>query len=231
MLDMNGVGSVDNSVARTGGRSPTVPEGRQIAMRILVADDHDLVRETIAAFLVAEGFQEVQVASTLDQAVAIVDETGSFDLVLIDFDMPGMNGLDGLRKMMAANDGRPVALMSGTTSSEVAEQALALGAAGFVPKTMGSRSMVAAVRFMASGEVFAPVSFLKQERERKDTMLSQRELDVLRGICAGKSNKEIARDLDLQEVTVKLHVKTMSRKLNAKNRTHAAMIAKNLKLV
>ena len=60
-----------------------------------------------------------------------------------------------------------------------------------------------------------------------DAQLSQRERQVLRGICEGKSNKEIARDLDLQEVTVKLHVKTLSRKLGAKNRTHAAMIARN----
>ena len=200
-------------------------------MRILVADDHDLVRETIAAFLIAEGFEEVQMASTLDEALSLADRTGSFDLVLIDYDMPGMNGLAGLERMMAANDGRPVALMSGTTSGEVAEQALALGAAGFVPKTMASRSMVAAVRFMSSGEVFAPFEFIRQSKDQKDNLLSQRELDVLRGVCAGKSNKEIARDLDLQEVTIKLHVKTMSRKLNAKNRTHAAMIARNLKLV
>jgi DNA-binding NarL/FixJ family response regulator len=62
-------------------------------------------------------------------------------------------------------------------------------------------------------------------------LLSSREADVLRGICEGKSNKEIARDHDLQEVTVKLHVKTMGRKLGAKNRTHAAMIARDRKLV
>lgn len=200
-------------------------------MRILVADDHDLVRETVAAFLEGEGFHEVRQAATLQEAVDLARSSGSFDLVLVDFDMPGMNGLDGLQQMMAANDGRPVALMSGAATPATAEKALAMGAAGYVPKTLGSRSMVAAARFMVAGEIFAPMSMLKREAPRNDAQLSPRELDVLRGICEGKSNKEIAREHDLQEVTVKLHVKTMSRKLGAKNRTHAAMIARDRKLV
>lgn len=199
-------------------------------MRVLIADDHDLVREALASFLQGEGVVEVQTVPTLDDAIRAADESGSFDLVLLDYNMPGMNGLEGLDRMIAANDRRPVAIISGTASRSLAEQAIRAGAAGFVPKTMSSRSMVSAVRFMAAGEVYAPFNFMKSA-EAGSGNLSQRETEVLRGLCEGKSNKEIARVLDLQEVTIKLHVKTLSRKLNAKNRTHAAMIAREQNLI
>ncbi len=195
--------------------------------RILVADDHDLVRETLAAYLQTEGFAEVRLASNVAEAMALVARA-PFDLILVDYDMPGMEGLTGLARLIAANRPSSVALMSGAISSDAAAAALEMGAAGFVPKTLGSRNMVAAVKAMIGGEVFAPISMIPKGNEG---LLSSREVDVLRGICAGKSNKEIARDYGLQEVTVKLHVKTMSRKLNAKNRTHAAMIARDRKLL
>ena len=96
---------------------------------------------------------------------------------------------------------------------------------------MAARSLINAVRFMAAGETFVPVAFMTQEEPGVESNplakgLSGRELEVLGGLCRGLANKEIARELDLQEVTIKLHVKTLCRKLDAKNRTHAAMIAK-----
>ena len=200
------------------------------SMRVLIADAHDLVREAIAAFLKSEGVIELVTVPTLDDAIRATDEGGSFDLVLFDYNMPGMNGLDGLTRMIEANDRRPVALVSGNASRAVAEQAIRAGAAGFVPKTMSSRSLVTAVKFMAAGEIYAPFNFMQQSDTAAGN-LSQRETDVLRALCEGKSNKEIARDLDLQEVTIKLHVKTLSRKLSAKNRTHAAMLAREMNLI
>jgi DNA-binding NarL/FixJ family response regulator len=95
---------------------------------------------------------------------------------------------------------------------------------------MAPKTLIAALRFMAAGEVYAPMTMLTERESPVATLsgaqLTERETDVLRLLCRGLANKEIARELDLQEVTVKLHVKTLYRKIDARNRTHAAMIAK-----
>ena len=200
-------------------------------MKILLADDHDLVREAIAAFLVNEGEAEVVMSGSLPEAINEVKQKGPFDLVLLDYNMPGMNGLDGLRKMISISEERPVALLSGTTTRALAEEAISEGAAGFVPKTLASKSMISAARFMASGEIYAPFNLMQKREEQTSDLLSKRELDVLQGICRGQANKEIARDFNIHEATVKLHAKTLCRKLGARNRTHAAMIARDRNLV
>jgi two-component system, NarL family, nitrate/nitrite response regulator NarL len=201
-------------------------------MRILLADDHDLVREAIAAFLKANGLPDVFITPSLEGARAEL-QAAQYDLLLLDYSMPGMNGLESLGLLRAEHPKLPVAILSGSASRELAEAALRAGAIGFVPKTLPAQGMVAAIKAMVGGATFVPQDLLVAETPQGDGMLSltRRETDVLRGLCAGKSNKEIARDLDLQEVTVKLHVKTLSRKLGARNRTHAAMIARDEGLI
>lgn len=200
-------------------------------MRILLADDHDLVLEAIAAFLTSEGGASVAVANSLPEALNVLKIKGPFDLIMLDYNMPGMNGLEGLQKMIADSDKCPVALLSGTATRVLADAAIAAGAAGFVPKTLSSKSMVSAANFMAAGEIYAPFSFMQRRSEESSDLLTDRERDVLHGICQGLSNKEIARDHDLHEATIKLHAQTLCRKLGARNRTHAAMIARDRNLV
>lgn len=200
-------------------------------MRILIADDHDLVREALGSLIEKDGEFEVSHADDFDKAAVKIADSGPYDLVLLDYGMPGMNGLDGLNRAMTMNDGKPVALMSGTAPRAVAEEALATGAAGFLPKTMAARSLLSAIRFMTMGEQFAPVQFMTAAIEEPASPLArqmtEREMQMLGSLCRGLSNKEIARELDLQEVTVKLHVKTACRKLGARNRTQAAMMARD----
>ena len=199
-------------------------------MKILIADDHDLVRETLAAFLSREQDFRIEQAGDLHEAIEKINAQSRFHLVLLDYSMPGMNGLEGLARAKEANEPWPVALMSGTAPRATAQEALDAGAIGFLPKTMAASSMINAIRFMAAGETFVPVKFMTTDEPEETNELakglSPRELQVLDGLCRGLANKEIARELDLQEVTIKLHVKTLCRKLDAKNRTHAAMIAK-----
>ncbi|AHD09228.1 response regulator transcription factor [Phaeobacter gallaeciensis] len=199
-------------------------------MRILLADDHDMVRETISAYLKSEGGAAVTSTIDLPGALSEIEENGPYDLVLLDYNMPGMQGLTGLGTALKANGGKGVAIISGSAPSRTAQEALDAGAIGFIPKTMGAQSLLNAVRFMSAGEIYVPVELMRKEAEAPAhplaDKLSPREIEVLDGLCRGLSNKEIARELELQEVTIKLHVRTLCRKLEAKNRTQAALTAK-----
>ena len=199
-------------------------------MKVLIADDHDLLRDTLVMFLEGQDGMETSSAGTLEDAAKIIEAEDHFDLVLLDYNMPGMNGLEGLRKVLAMDGCERVALISGEASKQIAEDALEAGAAGFVPKSLPAKSLVNAVKFMAMGEQYAPLDFMTAEEEAPKNALADkltsRELQVLEGLTQGKSNKEIARDLDITEPTVKLHVKTLYRKVGASNRTQAALIAR-----
>ena len=131
-------------------------------MRILLADDHDMVRETISAYLQSVGGAEVTSTVNLPDALDQIHKFGPFDLVLLDYNMPGMFGLDGLMQALEGNDGKGVAILSGSAPSYTAKQALDAGAIGYLPKTMGAKSLLEAVRSMCTGEVFVPDELTQQ---------------------------------------------------------------------
>ena len=201
--------------------------------RILVADDHELLRDTLVCYLKSEAAFEVDAVGDYPAAAAAVSGSRDYDLILLDFNMPGMSGLESLTELMEMGGGQRVALISGAAGKAVATQALAAGAAGFLPKTLPARSLVDAVRQMTRDEQFVPPTFRALDVRPMEPdvpmfgQLSQREKQAWQGLALGKSNKEIARDLDVAETTVKLHVKTLYRKLGVANRTQAALLAKD----
>lgn len=209
------------------------PQRKQVAgmKKILLADDHTLVREMIAEFLFSKAGFRVEQAGSLHDALKLNAERGPFNLILLDYTMPGMDALSGLTRMCALS-GCPVAILSGTAPPDIARRALRAGAAGFLPKTLDTQDFVVAIHRMLAGETYLPTNFSGETPSVTAAIsLTPREQDVLRRVAEGKLNKEIARDLDIQEVTVKLHVKTLSRKLGASNRTHAAMLGRDMGLV
>lgn len=201
-------------------------------LRVLFADDHELLRDTLVLYLRQEEDMDVTPASNLEEAAQCWRQNGPFDLVLLDLRMPGMEGLNGLK--LAIAEGVRVALISGLSVRQKTEEVSELGAAGFLSKSMPAQSLANAIRFMAMGEKFVSVDLLGErsavELHPMAQLLSRRELQVLEHVCIGRSDKEIARELGIQTPTVKLHMKMMFRKLGVQNRTQAAMAAKDADL-
>lgn len=205
-------------------------------MRILLADDHDLVRDSLALLL--QGLDtdvEVLHAATLPEAVKKAAEA-PFDLVLLDINMPGMNRVAGVEAMRRALPQVPIVVVSGQITPDTVMDALKAGAAGFIPKTMAGKAMLNAIRLVLSGERYIPRLVLEGAAapaegsahpvgEGGTAALSRREREVLALLASGLSNKEIARRLQVETVTVAVHLSSVYRKLGAANRTQAVRIA------
>lgn len=209
-------------------------------MNILIADDHDLVGEMLKMTLERQAGTKVLTVRTFDDAFRAAGTRRSgdpipYDIILLDVRMPGMNGLSGLRRMRELVGKVPVAIMSGMLTPAEARQVMHEGAAGFVPKTLPVDELVEAVRKMANGERFVPRFLMVSEdnaavARRDDSAigfdgLTPREADVLKELVQGWTNKQIAQNLGVSEVTVKTHLIGLFRKIGAKNRADAVRIA------
>ena len=203
-------------------------------IRILVADDHEMILDIARMYLDQQGDMSVVTVMDLDAALVAFREEGPFDIVLLDYQMPGMDGLEGLQKMVALAGDRPVAIITGNPTRNLMKQALDAGAAGIISKSLPIRSLANSIRFIHSGETYMPLHLMQDEPNKKavDTgPLSGREMTVLGHLGEGRKNKEIAMTLGLSEGTVKMHVMSICKKLEATNRTHAVVIARDMGLL
>ncbi len=196
--------------------------------RIVIADDHPLYREALAtAFGRTADIEASASVDDLEQALTALGK-GPVDLVLLDLDMPGMSGSAGR-----------VAVISGSVGSAKIRDSLAAGACGYVPKTFTPDMILAAVRLMLSGAIYVPPDALTDSVEAApggraggaSGTLTPRELEVLRLLTTGAANKEIARQIGVAEVTVKLHTRRILEKLGVRNRAAAAAVAVRTGLV
>ena len=212
-------------------------------IRILVVDDHTLFRRGLTALLQRDPqFEVVGDAGDAGQAQRRAEELQP-DLILLDNHLPGVNGVDALPALLAAAPGVRILMLTVSEDENDLAAALRGGACGYLLKTIEGDVLSVAIRRAMHGESViaeemtgklvaafrgaaapAPATAPAQAVSKVDT-LSQRELDILRGIASGQANKEIARALGIAETTVKIHVQHILRKLDVSSRVHAAVIA------
>lgn len=206
-------------------------------MRILIADDHPLYREA-AATQIGRLYPQAKVdeVSSLDEAFVVAQgNTSPYDLFLVDFHMPGMS-IEAIRRLVSTFPRTPLAVISGTADTDDVRSAIEAGARGFVPKTSTADQIASAIRMLLAGGTSVPAEVLNAKTSGEGgagaeagppwvALLSPRELQVLKGVARGISNKQIGRELNLAEVTVKLHLRAVFRKTGVHSRAEAAVLA------
>ena len=204
-------------------------------MKILVIDDHALFREGLRHVLNEfEAQVSVLDASDYDRALQHVSANPDLDLVLLDLNMPGKDGFIILNIFAKTYPAMPVVIISASSQRSDIQRALDSGAVGYIPKDTTSAVMLNALHLVLSGGIYVPSDMrLKSQRYQSDDRvpaLTPRQLQVLKQIAQGNSNKVIASELELSEATVKMHVTSIMKSLGVSNRTQAAMAAEKLRL-
>lgn len=212
--------------------------------RILVADDHPLYRNAMRN-VVSDAFDDVEVLECEDIASALehLDKSG-IDLVLLDLSMPDANGLDGLSRLRAAGPATPVIICSAQDDPQLVRDCFKLGVAGYLPKSSGMDLTRHALQMVRGGGVYVPSQALAEpavpgageaEQDARasgdviDGDLTPRQRTVLSLLERGMSNKAIARELGIGEITVKAHVSAILRKLGVDNRLQAIIAVRERK--
>jgi|SRR3569832_762909 len=206
-------------------------------MKILVADDHPLYREAVTT-QIHRLYPEAGVdqVGTFDDIVSSARDVGlPYDLFLVDFHMPGMMEV-GIANLAATFPGTPITVISGTANSEDVRASIRAGARGFVSKTATADHLAHTIQLVLAGGTSVPAELLSAVPTPAAApaqgpapewlgRLSPREREVLAAVARGISNKQIGRELNLAEVTVKLHLRAIFRKTGVKTRSEAAVLA------
>lgn len=212
--------------------------------KILIADDHPLFREAIIN-VIRSRFPDSELleTETLDSALALTQEHDDLDLILLDLNMPGMNGLNGLISLRNDAPTIPVVIVSAEEDKQIVLQAITYGAVGFITKSSPREQMTEALQQILAGNVYLPSDIIRtnapetRRQPRNDeshiapemlSSLTRRQLLVLERMSKGESNKQIAYNLNIAETTVKAHVSAILRKLNVHNRIQAVLSAGNI---
>ena len=196
------------------------------AIRILTVDDHPLLRDGIAAM-----FDRQEDMTLVGQASDGREAIESFrrlrpDVTLMDLRMPGMSGIEAIVAIRAEFPGARIIVLTTYAGDAQAAAALKAGAAGYLLKNMVRKELIDTIRAVHSGKRRVPPEIATEIAEHfADDALTERELQILKRVAAGKSNKLIAAELDISEGTVKTHMKNILPKLDASDRTHAVTIA------
>ncbi len=209
---------------------------RRGVQHVMVIDDHPLFCEALALTLTgALGVTAVTTATCLADGLGKLRAGDGAEAILLDLHLPDVAGFDGLLRLIAAAPGVPVIVVSSMNHSRIITSVMQAGAAGFIPKNSPREVFVQAFSAIWSGSTFTPDGYVPPSG-RKDVRgatepvarladLTSKQARILELICEGKLNKQIAYELSIAETTVKAHVTAMLRKLGAKNRTQAVLIA------
>lgn len=214
-------------MAESGAPAMSFPE------RVLIVDDHSLVRDGLRSIF-DDAFPDCTIleADSLEAALNALAQEGDVDLVLLDLNIPDVAHLSGLEALRDRFPATPVVMVSGVTDRRVVRDALAAGAAGFVPKSLKRAAILDALNQVLSGEIYMPElegddSAAAEEdaiRSRIDSLTPQQRV-VLGHLVAGRLNKQIAYELDVSMTTVKAHVSAILQKMNVFSRTQAVIMA------
>ncbi len=216
-------------------------------MKILIADDHELIRQGLRQTLQSGALDaEVLEARSAQETLAAIASHRDLDLVLLDLFMPGAGEFELLERLCSELPELPLVVLSGSRNPSHMRHCIDAGAAGFIPKSAGADVMLKAIDLVLAGGLYIPPELLQPGGETEGLppelqpmgglpteipdSLTHRQIDVLRLLGDGLSNKRIARELGLSENTVKIHVTAILRALQLDNRTQAGIVAQRMGL-